>query len=80
MFRCKHCKTLQDALSYERARTKELMNRLMALTKPESLSAVQFAGQPTNSSEYYGGPDDEFVTYNEFGEQVLKKNERPLRQ
>lgn len=80
MFKCEKCKSLEEALTFERARNKDLMDRLMALADARAYQAVKFDYTSSDPSSFFGGEDDVTETRNAFGEKVLVKvkNERTL--
>lgn len=81
MFKCEKCLALESALAFERARNKDLMDRLMALADARAYQAVKFDYTASDASNYYGGDDDMTEMRNEFGEKILVKvnnDERPV--
>ena len=72
MFKCKKCTALESEIQYLRDQNKSLVDRVMALSSPMALEAVQ---QPQPSYGYYGDGKDYEYKVNEYGEEVLVKND-----
>lgn len=67
MFKCKGCKVLEESLHFERNRTQELQDKLMALANPEAYCLTN----PSPQLE----EDREYIDYDEYGQVIYVKEE-----
>jgi hypothetical protein len=72
MFDCKSCELLKNENSFLREQVKALQDRLMALADTNAYKAVT-AKPLENNSAYFGGGDDDVISYNEYGERIIVK-------
>lgn len=78
MFDCKKCEVLADEVRTLRGlvdklqiQNEKLTDRLIAITAPYAVSAVDPA-KPSNPDDYYGGENDELIEFDEFGQKVIR--------
>lgn len=70
MFKCIKCEALMDENKFLREQTRALTNQIIALSNPQTYGILNPIAP---SDEFYGGENDEMVTYNEYGEKIIVK-------
>ena len=69
MFACPKCDTLASEVKFLRKANEKMTDRLMAIADARAFEAVKFSA--SSDGDYYGDGNDEYVSYNKFGDKVL---------
>lgn len=74
--KCQVKELLREALEFERARNKELQDKLIAMSSPDAYYALQSRNEAPATNDYYGVGRDQFVEFDEFGQRrIVEKKE-----
>jgi len=71
MFKCEKCRIYQDEIKHLREETAKLLDRIILLTDLNAYGAVH---QPKPDPSYFGGGNDDEITFDEYGQKIIKGN------
>jgi len=72
MFKCSKCEVLEKEVAFLRDTNAKLVDRIIALSNMQVYGAV--TASVDGGKDYFGGGDDEVITYDEYGQRMITKS------